>query len=240
MIICPSPNFNLRPDHRVPDMIVLHYTGMQSAKAALERMCDPEAEVSAHYMIDEDGTVYRLVAEEMRAWHAGRSSWEGVTDINGLSIGIELVNPGHPLPGYEGGYRPFPQPQMTSLLSLLREIDGRYSIRPDRILGHSDVAPDRKQDPGELFDWEWLASEGFGLVPMPHSTSGEVSISEFQTDLRRIGYGIEVTGVCDQQTMAVVTAFQRHYRRSSVTGDLDPETFGAAKDLLRQKDLIGG
>ncbi len=155
-----SPNFNERIGYDAAVMIVLHYTGMQSAEAALKKLCDPAAEVSAHYVIDEDGTTYQLVDENKRAWHAGVSEWNGETDINSASIGIELVNPGH-----EFGYREFPPAQMESLATLCKDIMSRHDI--GSILGHSDIAPGRKQDPGELFDWVWLAKAG---VPNIHSS----------------------------------------------------------------------
>src|SRR5262249_42163258 len=142
------------------DMLVLHYTGMQSAAAAIDRLCDPAAKVSAHYLIEEDGTAWRLVDETRRAFHAGVSFWQGTTDVNSASIGIELVNPGH-----EWGYRPFPDAQMQTLETLAQEILRRHAIPPDRVVGHSDVAPARKQDPGELFDWRRLADAGIGLWP---------------------------------------------------------------------------
>jgi len=148
----PSPNTDARRDGTPIDMLVLHYTGMLTGAAALSRLSDPAAKVSAHYLIDEDGTVYRLVAEEKRAWHAGVANWRGVSDINGRSVGIELVNPGH-----EFIYRDFPQPQMTALIGLARDILTRHSIPARNVVGHSDIAPDRKLDPGERFDWRSLA-----------------------------------------------------------------------------------
>ncbi|MCB1579269.1 MAG: N-acetylmuramoyl-L-alanine amidase [Rhodospirillales bacterium] len=154
-----SPNYNDRADDCAPSMIVIHYTGMKTAQAALQRLCNPEAEVSAHYVIDEDGTLYQLVDEDKRAWHAGVSEWEGCTDINSASIGIELVNPGH-----EFGYHPFPHEQMAALAKLCKDIMSRHEIKT--VLGHEDVAPGRKQDPGELFDWFWLDQHG---VPNIHS-----------------------------------------------------------------------
>ncbi len=156
----PSPNHDARAEGKPLDMLLLHYTGMESAAAALDRMCDPAAKVSAHYMIDEDGTVYRLVDEDRRAWHAGVAHWAGEDDINSRAIGIELVNPGH-----EFGYRAFPEPQMAALEALCLDILSRHDIPPDRVLGHSDVAPDRRQDPGDLFDWKRLAAKGIGLWP---------------------------------------------------------------------------
>ena len=147
----PSPNFGPRAPDKPIDILLIHYTGMESAEAALDRLCDPAAQVSAHYLIEEDGTIWSLVDEQHRAWHAGIAYWAGETDINSRSIGIELVNPGHEL-----GYRPFPMPQMEALAGLAREILARHTIPNHRVLGHSDVAPERKCDPGELFDWAWL------------------------------------------------------------------------------------
>ena len=153
-----SPNFNDRADGIKLAYIILHYTGMKDAASALERLCDPAAQVSAHYMIDEDGSVIQLVDEAKRAWHAGKSFWRGITDMNSASIGIELVNPGH-----EFGYRPFPAAQITALKKLLHEIIARHGMnRKSCLLGHSDIAPTRKQDPGELFPWEELAKDGLG------------------------------------------------------------------------------
>lgn len=146
-----SPNYGARRGGQAPSMILIHYTGMKTGKAALERLCDPAAEVSAHYVIEENGDLYHLVDDEHRAWHAGVSEWEGETDINSASIGIELVNPGH-----EWGYRPFPEVQIAALIALCRDLVATYDIPIERILGHSDVAPGRKQDPGELFPWDRL------------------------------------------------------------------------------------
>ena len=160
MIHSPSPNFDARKSDANVDMLVLHYTGMRDGHVALERLRDPATKVSAHYMIEEEGTVYALVDEELRAWHAGVSCWAGQRDINGCSIGIELVNPGH-----EFGYRPFPAKQRDALVALAEDIVRRHAIPAHRVLGHSDVAPARKQDPGELFDWAGLARVGIGLWP---------------------------------------------------------------------------
>jgi N-acetylmuramoyl-L-alanine amidase len=216
---CPSPNFDARLGS--VDMLILHYTGMQTADAALDRLCDPAAKVSAHYLIDEDGTVWRLVAEEQRAWHAGVSSWRGQMDINAASIGIELVNPGH-----EFGYRLFPEPQMGSLEILTREILARHPIPARNIVGHSDVAPLRKQDPGELFDWPRLARAGIGFWPDFAGTDAKIatSIAGTQSLLAEIGYGCPQTGVIDRETMAVIAAFQRHYRPECCDGAVDDET----------------
>ena len=219
----PSPNHGPRPDGAPIDFLILHYTGMESAEAALRRMCDPAAEVSAHYAIDEDGTVWRLVEEGRRAWHAGRSFWAGVTDINGRSIGVELVNPGH-----EWGYRPFPEPQMAALEALCRGVLARHPIPPQRVLGHSDVAPQRKEDPGELFDWPRLARAGIGLWPEFGLASADLvaeqeAVPRARAALARIGY--EVPPAEDAAAMRkVIAAFQRRYRPARCDGALDGET----------------
>ncbi|MGB8273817.1 MAG: N-acetylmuramoyl-L-alanine amidase [Alphaproteobacteria bacterium] len=221
----PSLNFDARPEGMAVDTLVLHYTGMTSAKSALARLTDRSAKVSAHYMVDEDGTVFRLVEEDKRAWHAGVSSWKGETDVNGRSIGIELVNPGH-----EFGYRPFPKAQMDSLVVLARDIAARHDIPPDRVLGHSDVAPERKSDPGELFDWALLAEAGVGLWPPPEVRERTkeapltLTLAEAQEKLRLLGYAVPRAGEMDSRTRAVLIAFQRHFRQDKVDGTLDGET----------------
>ncbi|MCR4378653.1 MAG: N-acetylmuramoyl-L-alanine amidase [Rhodospirillales bacterium] len=200
-------------------MLVLHYTGMQTCDAALDRLCDADAGVSAHYVIEEDGSVHRLVDEDKRAWHAGVSWWRGAADINGRSIGIELVNPGH-----EFGYRPFPQAQMQALVGLSRAILNRHPIAPRNVVGHADVAPRRKQDPGELFDWQFLAARGVGLWvtdAQPARASGE----ELNAMLAAFGYEID-------DPHATLSAFQRHFRPSRVDGRADEETLGILKALL--------
>ncbi len=224
----PSPNFDARS---VPvDILLLHYTGMTSAKAALDRLCDPAAKVSAHYLIDEDGTVWQMVDEANRAWHAGVSSWRGCRDINGASIGIELVNPGH-----EFGYRAFPEAQMTALEALATGILARHAIIARNVIGHSDVAPMRKQDPGELFDWARLARAGVGfwtnftdLPPAPKTKA------ELQTALAAIGYGLSVSGILDEETKATITAFQRHFRPLLCDGVPDDETGQRIAHLANQ------
>jgi len=200
-------------------MLVLHYTGMRTAEEAIERLCDPAAKVSAHYVIDEDGTVSRLVAEENRAWHAGISSWQGSTDVNGASIGIELVNPGH-----EWGYRDFPEVQMAALEALARGILARHPIPGDRVVGHSDVAPLRKQDPGERFDWRRLARAGIGIWPEDATASPPRTIAEMQMALVQIGYDVPRSEVLDEDTRAALTAFQRHFRPARCDGVLDAES----------------
>ena len=208
----PSPNFGPRAPDKPIDILLIHYTGMASAEAALDRLCDPAAQVSAHYLIEEDGTIWSLVDEQHRAWHAGIAYWAGETDINSRSIGIELVNPGHEL-----GYRPFPMPQMDALAGLAREIVARHKIPNHRVLGHSDVAPERKCDPGELFGWAWLAAQGVGIWPAESTRSDNVDPAG---DLRRIGYKVEG----DIPSAAIVTAFQRHFRPSPVDACLDRDT----------------
>ena len=227
----PSPNHGPRPDGRPIDMLVLHYTGMRTAEAALRRLCDPQAEVSAHYLIDEDGTVLQLVEEARRAWHAGQGYWAGESDINSGSIGIELVNPGHAF-----GYRAFPEAQMQALEGVCLEILARQPIPAHRVLGHSDVAPDRKEDPGELFDWSRLARAGIGIWPerrpMPDRyTAG--SMAETQHGLSRLGYALEASGQMDCQTRSALLAFQRHWLADRLTGAGDPATAWRLQEVLK-------
>ena len=204
-------------------MLILHYTGMASAAAALDRLCDAAARVSAHYLIDEDGAIFRLVDEAMRAWHAGAASWHGATDINDRSIGIELVNPGH-----EFGYRPFPEDQMEALIGLARDILARHPIPPEGGLGHSDVAPMRKQDPGELFPWRRLAAAGIGVWPEAVAPD-DTTTSRAVELLSRLGYA---TGG-EAETRAAITAFQRRYRPARLDGVLDGETAALIRALVR-------
>jgi len=218
LIDLPSPNHEPRPGAGVVDMLILHYTGMRSAAEALQRLCSPAAKVSAHYLIDEDGAVARLVPEARCAWHAGLSFWAGRRGINSASIGIELVNPGH-----EFGYRPFPEAQMAALEELCGGILARHPIPARHVLGHSDVAPRRKTDPGELFDWQRLARAGIGLWPEA-ATTEVASLDEAQRLLAAIGYEAPQTGVQDALTRDIITAFQRHFRPSRCDGALDAET----------------
>ncbi len=216
----PSPNFGPRHAAAV-DMLVLHYTGMPSAGEALARLCDPAAGVSAHYLVDEDGSVHALVAEAERAWHAGVASWRGGTDVNSRSIGIELVNPGH-----EFGYRAFPAAQIDALMELGRGILGRHPIPARNVVGHSDVAPTRKEDPGELFPWPRLHSGGLGLWPFDGDERAAVPAPESAAALLA-GYGYDVADLA-----AAVTAFQRHFRPGRLDGRLDEETAGRLLRLL--------
>lgn len=226
----PSPNFDSRRPGVPVDILILHYTGMATAADALARLCDPAAKVSAHYTIDEDGTVYRHVAEDCRAWHAGVSYWGGERDINARSIGIELVNPGHDL-----GYRDFPEAQIAALIALGAAIRTRHPIPAHRVLGHSDVAPRRKIDPGERFPWPVLAEHGLGVFPplvMAANISRAVHIGTVQRDLGAMGYECPVTRVLDDQTRSAIAAFQRHFRPERVDGIPDGETAARAAQLV--------
>jgi N-acetylmuramoyl-L-alanine amidase len=212
-----SPNHDDRGGTAI-DMLVLHYTGMPTGRAALTRLCDPAARVSAHYTVDEDGQVYAHVPEDRRAWHAGVAHWAGANDINACSIGIELINPGHAF-----GYRPFPGEQIAALMTLCHSILMRHPIPSWRVLGHSDVAPARKEDPGELFPWERLAKAGIGLWPQAQD-------SDLTADaLARFGY--DTTVPQDK----VIIAFQRHFRPAHLTGQWDRECAGLLADLLERK-----
>ena len=230
----PSPNFDAR--RAPPDMVVLHYTGMTSGPAALERLRDPAAKVSAHWLVEEDGRVFALVPEERRAWHAGVSCWRGERDVNAASIGVEIVNPGH-----EHGYRPFPPAQVDAVCALLDAVRARWDVPDARILAHSDVAPARKQDPGELFPWAELARRGHGLWVDPDASPGEplaegekgVGVFALQAGLTRLGYDLPPSGRFDADPATVVRAFQRHWRPERVDGVADGETRARLVALLR-------
>ncbi len=226
----PSPNFNDRPDDAPIDLLILHYTGMQTAEAALTRLCDPASKVSSHYTVDEDGTIYRHVPEAKRAWHAGKSFWAGHTDINGRSVGIEIVNPGH-----DFGYREFPEPQIAAVIKLGHAILARHAMPRANVLAHSDVAPLRKIDPGELFPWKRLAAAGLGVwAEGPRmDISRSIQMPEIQADLAAIGYDCPATGVLDEATRAAIAAFQRHWRPGLVTGIPDGETAALTGLVLR-------
>jgi N-acetylmuramoyl-L-alanine amidase len=231
-----SPNFGPRRDGLKPEVILLHYTGMASGPAAEDWLCNPASEVSSHYLVHEDGRIVQMVRESDRAWHAGKSSWRGVTDINSQSVGIEIVNPGHLL-----GYRAFPPRQIRSVISLCRGIIARHAIRPEMILGHSDVAPGRKVDPGERFPWGLLSRQGVGhfVAPARHRGGSELrqgdageGVAELQQMLACYGYGIEASGRYDEATPTVVAAFQRHFRPGKVDGVADRSTLETLKRLL--------
>ena len=181
IIDSPSPNFDERG--RKVDTIVLHYTGMRTGGEALGRLCDPAAKVSAHYLIEEDGRVFRLVAEENRAWHAGVSSWKGEGEINARSVGVEIVNPGH-----EWGYREFPPPQIDALIDLLKGVAARHEVSLSRVVGHSDIAPERKDDPGEKFPWARLAAEGLAVGPYQGGPDETIDYADALSALMAIGY----------------------------------------------------
>lgn len=238
IIAAPSPNFNER--RAPPDMLVLHYTGMQTGEAALARLRDAEAQVSAHYLIEEDGRIFGLVPEERRAWHAGRGVWQGEDDCNAASIGIEIVNPGH-----EFGYRAFPDAQIASVIALIGDIRERWTVPDSRIIGHSDLAPERKDDPGEMFPWKRLAEAGHGLWFEPAADrikalggllqKGDdgIGVVVLRAGLHRLGYGIKPGGDYDAETESAVRAFQRHWRQSRIDGVADGETRARLVGLLQ-------
>lgn len=238
LIQAPSPNFDTR--RGPPDILVLHYTGMQSGEAALARLRDPDAKVSAHYLVEEDGRVFQLVPEERRAWHAGRGVWQGEDDVNAASIGIEIVNPGH-----EFGYRPFPDAQIAAVIALVDDIRDRWTIPDNRIIAHSDLAPDRKEDPGELFPWKQLAEAGHGLWFEPAAErvaaltgllqNGDegIGVMVLRAGLHRLGYGLKPGPGYDAETETTVRAFQRHWRPSRIDGVADGETRARLVGLLQ-------
>ena len=235
----PSPNQDDRPEGMPIDMLMLHYTGMRSARAAVDRLRDPEAKVSSHYVVDEDGLVLRLVPEARRAYHAGISYWRGHEALNGRSIGIEIVNPGH-----EWGYCDFPVLQMAVVCDLCLSILSRHMIPARNIVAHSDVAPDRKQDPGERFDWRGLAQNGVGLWPtgIPDlGTTGEIrdaaGLRLVRAALNEIGYRVAPEGALDPALATVLRAFQRHWRPEAVTGQADDGTTARLYGVVR---LVGG
>lgn len=234
--IHPSPNHNERRGGAVPDMLLLHYTGMPDAQQALDWLCDPTSKVSCHYFIFEDGRIVQLVAEARRAWHAGVAAWAGERDINSRSIGFEIANPGH-----DGGYPDFPEEQMRAVEALCRDVVARRSIAPERVLAHSDVAPSRKLDPGEKFDWARLARAGVGLCvePAPIRTGEELgpgdagpAVAALQRDLARLGYALTISAIFDEATLDVVTAFQRHFRQARIDGRADLSTRETLEALI--------
>ena len=229
----PSPNFNERKGV-APQILVLHYTAMATAEAAIQRLCDPAAQVSSHYVIDEQGGIYRLVGEDKRAWHAGVSYWDGQTDLNTSSIGIEIANPGDV---------PFPKAQMDAVTALCRDIVKRHKMRAIHVVAHSDIAPDRKQDPGELFDWQGLAANGVGVFPSPSIVDYQASASwdaaALQSNLTRLGYrsGLDLT--------ILLSAFQRHFHQDvfktpAAVGSPDRETKARLANLVRRKAIADG
>jgi N-acetylmuramoyl-L-alanine amidase len=217
IIEAPSPNFDARG--RDIDTVILHYTGMQTGAEALARLCDPAVRVSAHYLVEEHGDIYRIVGEDNRAWHAGVGSWKGDADINARSVGIEIVNPGH-----EWGYRDFPDAQTGAVIALLKDIRTRHNVRPARVLGHSDVAPRRKDDPGEKFPWGRLAKEGLALAPYdgPAEAGLVVAYEDALKALSAIGYDAP-----KGDHAAALLAFQRRFCPASLGQGFDPRTKAA-------------
>jgi N-acetylmuramoyl-L-alanine amidase len=240
--VVPSVNCGQRLSGRGPDMILLHYTGMLDGHAALQRLCSPDSKVSSHYVVFEDGVITQCVPESERAWHAGVSAWAGETDINSCSIGIEIVNPGH-----EFGYPDFPSRQIAAVIALCRGIIARRGIRADRVLAHSDVAPGRKQDPGEKFPWRLLSDSGVGLYVPPARTqdgaalavgdSGE-AVRELQVNLASYGYGVATSGEYDAATAETVVAFQRHFRPAKIDGVADISTRKTLLALLDKRRAL--
>jgi N-acetylmuramoyl-L-alanine amidase len=234
--VIPSANFGDRNEGRLPDMILLHYTGMPDVESAIKQLCTAGTEVSAHYVVLEDGRIVQCVPEAKRAWHAGVASWAGEEDINSCSIGVEIINRGH-----DWGYPDFPPRQIAAVIALCRGIIIRRNVPSHRVLGHSDVAPSRKKDPGEKFPWHSLANSGVGhwVQPAP-IVRGEAlklgAISEevghLQRALAKFGYGVPITGRYDGPTMEVVAAFQRHFRPARVDGVADRSTLTTLQSLL--------
>jgi N-acetylmuramoyl-L-alanine amidase len=254
MILSPSPNFEERIGCAKPSLVILHYTGMKDGASAIARLCDATSKVSAHYVVEEDGRVFALVDEKYRAWHAGKSYWRGITDINSHSIGIEIVNPGH-----EHGYRAFPDVQMQAVLTLCLDIKARHGFGADAFIGHSDIAPARKEDPGELFDWPLLAQNGVGVqIPMsswkpplfslggypgthlllkeneiPAQGRDDIGFlnkqSEIKAFLSRIGYNTS-----DEDLVPVIRAFQRHFVPHNLSGVVDDETAAIIRAVAAQ------
>jgi N-acetylmuramoyl-L-alanine amidase len=223
-----SPNHEPRARGMMPHLVVLHYTGMVSGQVAADWLCNPESRVSCHYLIDLDGSVVQMVDEERRAWHAGVASWRGEIDINSASIGIEIQNIGH-----SGGCPPFPPVQMRRVGDLCLDIMRRYDLRPRDVIAHSDIAPGRKIDPGEAFEWRYLAERGIGhLVVVPQHARSSVPVTEAQAMLRSLGYGIDQTGQNDDRTRIVLEAVQRRYRPWQVDGKLDAGTSEIIRRLM--------
>ena len=234
--VCPSPNHGERKDGRAVDMLILHYTGMPTAEGALDWLCAQESQVSSHYFVDEAGLVIQLVPENERAWHAGQSQWKGESDINSASIGIEIANPGH-----AAGSPPFHEAQIEAVIGLCRNIIDRHALAAERVLAHSDIAPMRKQDPGEVFPWGRLHVAGIGhwVEPLPVSggrffQEGDTGqpVEALQTMLALYGYGVRVDGSYDAETTATIRAFQRHFRPERVDGIADASTIGTLHKLL--------
>ena len=231
-----TPNFEARRNNLTPTLLIMHYTGMETAQAALDILCSPESKVSCHYLVDEQGAITQMVGEQHRAWHAGRSHWAGENDINSCSIGIEIVNEGHILE-----LQPFPDLQIAAVMGLTKDILKRHAILPRNIIGHSDIAPERKKDPGEKFPWDQLHYNGIGHFVEPVSiddgagygigdTGNEIAIA--QQLLAYYGYQIRIDGHFDEKTDFVVRAFQRHFRPDKIDGRLDQSTMETLSILI--------
>lgn len=241
-VLRPSPNFGERRNGLTPSMLIMHYTGMEDADAAECKLADPQAEVSAHYVVREDGTVVQMVAEKCRAWHAGDSKWQGRQDINSRSIGIEIVNQG-PL----GNFPDYPEQQIAAVIALSKDIMTRHAIMPRHVLAHSDIAPLRKIDPGTKFPWKTLFDAGIGhyVEPAPlgggrFMTLGESGrpVEAFQSMLALYGYGLTINGNFDEETQAVTCAFQRHFRPDQVDGVADASTIETLHRLLGRLEAL--
>lgn len=238
----PALNLNERVDIEAPDILVLHYTGMPSGDQALNWLCVEESQVSCHYLIHDDGRIVQMVSENKRAWHAGKSSWHGYEDINSRSIGIEIVNPGH-----DYGYPAFPDVQMEAVLELCQDILGRHKIAARNVVAHSDIAPMRKQDPGEKFSWKLLHERGIGHWVSESEVSGGrffqlgdsgQPVEALQSLLSVYGYGLDVNGQFDELTKACIIAFQRHYRQSKVDGIADASTIDTLYRLNKALEVV--
>ena len=235
MLEHPSPNHDERPPEGRIELLILHHTGMSTGTAALSRLCDPKSKVSSHYLVEEDGRIFNLVSDERRAWHAGQSFWAGRRHLNDTSIGVEIVNPGH-----EFGLKYFPEAQIEAVITLSQNLMTTYSISASNVLAHSDVAPRRKRDPGELFPWERLATAGVGLWPdiVSNRRQGQrPGLIEAQRMLAKWGYACPETGAMDQDTLACVAAFQRRYRPSRVDALFDVDCAERLGSLLAMRDM---
>lgn len=229
-----KPKYEPRPDGMKPYILLMHYTGMQSPEAAIDRLTDPESGVNVHYIVEENGKIHDIVPEDKRAWHAGVSFWKGEEDVNSASIGIEIINPGH-----EFGYQEFPQEQMDAVLSLSKKILARHDI--EHVLGHSDVAPERKQDPGELFNWKWLAENGVGAWPLPlpedYAKAEKIAANDFETEKLFVEFGYNPMAAFQD----TVVAFQRHYYqnafKNNTQGTIDQETVARILALLNNNTI---
>jgi N-acetylmuramoyl-L-alanine amidase len=237
-----SPNIEPRASGKFPRLLILHYTGMETAELACNWLCTGESRVSCHYLVDEAGRITQMVGEEMRAWHAGVSTWEDEVDVNSSSIGIEIHNPGH-----SGGYPDFPERQMGAVSALSQDIVNRHNILPQHVLAHSDVAPGRKIDPGEKFDWRFLHAQGVGHWVEPMAVVSGVflqqgdcgePVSALQGLLKMYGYGIDINGQYGDRTRVVVEAFQRHFRPQRVDGIADQSTVATLHSLLKARPAV--